>query len=143
MVPVTPKMQYAILTASTTNGGTASGFVDCKGHDFYRVQVHLTTSNAVTNNPSVLTLSHGDSTSAFTAISTGDTDFTIPDAITAATSITGPFVVFEGPVKRRYLRVAVSPLTTQLITASVDLFRSRETPDTDSEAGASEIVRLT
>ena len=72
---------------SVTNGATATGVVDTLGFDRLMVDLITSTSNAVSNNPSVLKLAEGDTTSAFTNVSgaTGDAgsaDFDIPDAVT-------------------------------------------------------------
>lgn len=126
----------AILIAgvSTTNAATASGFVDTQDYDFAFIDVCATTSNVVSNNATVLTLSEGTVTTGFTAIAafTGDdtTDgFTIADADTS-----DPQVIARMNVKldkrERYLRLQVSPLTTQIIWAHCILSRADETPDT-------------
>ena len=56
------KQVIAINQASTTNAATATGNVDTLGYDFCAIDVITTTSNAVTNNPSVLKISESDDT---------------------------------------------------------------------------------
>jgi hypothetical protein len=120
--------------ASTTNAGTASGNIDRLGYDYITIDVLMATSDNVTNKPSVLKLSESDDTvvTNFVNVSgfVGGTDFTIPNAITAATSITGPFATFNVDCKgrKRYLKVSVSPVTTQIITAIAQGFRAEQAP---------------
>lgn len=138
MIPA-PKSMIVISPASTTNGGTASGSLDTKGFDFCVLDVLATASNNTTNNFSVLTLSEGDTTSAYTAFQTGDTDFTIAAADTESSQVVAQFRVdLRG--RKRYLKVAASPVTTQTITAVAHLYRADEIPVTATKAGAAVLV---
>jgi hypothetical protein len=80
------KQVIAINAASTTNANTATGVVDRLGWDYMTLDVITTTSNDTTNNPSVLKLQQSDTTDAtnYADISgtVGDTDWTIPAAVT-------------------------------------------------------------
>lgn len=137
MIPA-PKTMLLISPASTTNAGTASGSIDTKGFDFAVIDVIASASDAVSNNFSVLTLSEGDTTSAYTAISTGDTDFTIANAETAG-HVVAQFRV-DLRARKRYLKLAASPVTTQIIAATANLFRGDELPVTATKAGAGVLV---
>lgn len=139
------KRVLAINQASTTNGGTASGNIDTLGFDYASIDILLTTSNDATNNPSVLKLSESDDTvvtnfsdiAAFTG--DGASGFTIPSAITAATSITGPFATLNVDLRgrKRYLKVSVSPVTTQTITALAQLGNAEQAINSATDANAS------
>ena len=136
-----PKTAIMISPTSTTNGATTTGTVDTKGFDYAVIDVLATTSNNVTNNFSVLTLAHGDTTSAYTAISTGDTDFTIPAADTSSAQVVAQMRV-DMRARKRYLKLSASPVTTQTITAVAHLYRADELPVTADKAGAGVLVSL-
>ena len=143
--PHTPKSVLMVNQASTTNGATAAGSVDTKGFDFARISVYLTTTNATGTVPDVLKIGEGATTSSYSDVSgyVGGTDFTLPTTWpTAATDITGPFAVFNVPLaaRERYLQVSVSPNTTQLVTATCDLLRADDAPNSAADANASVLV---
>ena len=129
-----------VYTTSVTNGATAAGFVDTSGYDYAVISVYMTTADAVSNKPATLRILEMDNTLAgnstqatFYATISGfvsGTDYTIPNAITAATSITQPFATFAVDCKnrKRYIRVEVSPVTTQIISAVADLGRAEQSP---------------
>lgn len=135
----TPKSLIAISPTSTTNGATTTGTFDTLGYDYAVIDVCSTTSNAATNNFSVLTLAEGDTTSSYSAVSTGDTDFTIP-----AADDTDPQVVAQMRVdlrgRKRHLKLSASPVTTQTIWANVHLHRADESPLSAAKAGAGIVV---
>lgn len=138
------KQVIAINQASTTNAGTASGNIDTLGFDFADIDVITTTSNAVTNNPSVLKLSESDDTvvTNFADVSgaVGDTDFTIPAAVTTGNWGVKFRVDLRG--RKRYLKVSVSPLTTPTITALANLSRGDESPNGTTEANVATLVEV-
>ena len=124
------KSDVAITPVSTTNAATASGNVDTLGFDWMTLDVFMTTSNNVTNNPSVLKLTESDDTvvTNFAAIAalTGDgagRRFTIPNAVTAGDWAVKFNVDLRG--RKRYLKLSVSPVTTQIIAAVANLGRGR------------------
>lgn len=142
------KKVLVLNQASTTNGATASGNIDTLGYDYVNLDVIMTTSNDATNNPSVLKLSESDDTvvtnfadiTEFVGDGTGG--FTIPSAITAATSIDGPYATFNVNCRgrKRYLKLSVSPVTTQSITAIAQLGRAHEEPVGTTDQSVSVIV---
>lgn len=143
MNPVS-KQVIAINQASTTNAGTASGNVDTLGYDYATIDVITTTSDDTTNNPSVLKLSESDDTvvTNFANVSgtVGDTDWTIPAAVT-----TGDWGVKFGVdlrARKRYLKVSLSPLTTQSVTAIANLFKGDEGPDSSTDANVVALVEV-
>lgn len=123
-----------IGATSTTNGATAAGYVDRLGYDYCTINVFMTTSDATSDKPATLRILESDLTttpSAATNYATitgfvSGTDYTIPSAISSATSITQPFATFNVDCRgrKRYLRVEVSPVTTQIISAHAELSRS-------------------
>jgi len=136
------KQVIAINQASTTNAGTASGNIDTLGHDYAIIDIITTTSDAVTNNPSVLKLSESDDTvvTNFANVSgfVGDTDFTIPNSVTSGDW--GVQLRVDLRARKRYLKVSVSPLTTQNITAIANLFKSEELPVNTTTANVKALV---
>ena len=127
------KCVLAINQLSTTNAATASGIIDTLGYDFAEIDVIATSSNDTTNNPSVLKIGEGDTTSAFTNVSgaVGDTDFTIPNCYTNTASDFKVKFSVDCRARKRYLQVSVSPVTTQIITAIANLHKGDEGPDRD------------
>lgn len=138
------KQVIAINQASTTNAATASGNIDTLGFDFVTIDVITTTSNAVTNNPSVLKISESDDTvvTNFADVSglVGDTDFTIPNSVTQGDWGVKFNVDCRG--RKRYLKVSVSPVTTQTITAVANLFNGDEGPTDATGTGTKALVEL-
>lgn len=142
------KKTLPIFQSSTTNAGTASGNVDTLGYDYLELDVYLPTSDAATNNPSVLKLSESDDTvvTNFANISgaVGDTDFTIPNCATAASNIDGPFTTFNVDLRarKRYIKVSVSPLTTQVVNVVARLSRGEKAPVSTTDTNSDAIVTI-
>jgi len=140
------KTVLAINQLSVTNAGTASGNIDTLGYDFVEIDVIATSSNAATNNPSVLKLSESDDTvvTNFANVSgaVGDTDFTIPDAYTSTASDFKVKFSVDCRPRKRYLKVSISPVTTQSFTAIANLHRGDESPDSATDAGVGVLVEL-
>ncbi len=138
------KQVIAINNASTTNAATASGNVDTLGYDACAIDVVMTTSNAVTNNPSVLKISESDDTvvTNFADVSgaVGDTDFTIANAVTSGDW--GMRFNIDCRPRKRYLKVSVSPVTTQVITAVASLSRGDEGPTDATGANVKNLVEV-
>lgn len=138
------KQVIAINQASTTNAATATGNIDTLGYDQLDVDIITTTSNDTTNNPSVLKLSESDDTvvTNFADISgaVGDTDFTIAAAVTSGNWGAKFRVALKG--RKRYIKVSVSPVTTQVITAIGNLSRAEQSPESASNAGVNNLVAL-
>ena len=137
-----PKSAIVISPTSTTAAATTTGSLDTYGFDYAVIDVGATTSNNTTNNFSALTLSESDDATTYTAVSTGDTDFTIPAADTSSAQIVSQFRVdLRG--RKRYLKVTASPLTTQTIWAHAQLYRGDNLPVTAAKAGAAVLVDVT
>lgn len=137
----------AIDGVSATNGATiTSGNIDRLDADAITIVLNGTTSNNATNNPATLKLQESDTTDAtnfadITAfVGDGASGFTIPASPTATT--TAPYAVLEvtGIGRKRYLRLLVSPVTTQTFTALAILGRPRELPNSATEQNAAIVV---
>jgi hypothetical protein len=130
--------------ASTTNAATATGNIDTLGWDYVTIDVITSASNAVSNNPSVLKISESDDTvvSNFANVSgtVGDTDWTIPNSVT--TGSWGVKFNLDCRARKRYLKVSVSPLTTQVITAIANLSKGDTGAINTTEANVKAFVEV-
>ena len=134
-----------ITPTSTTAAATTTGYVDTLGFSFVSIDVHLGTADAVSNNPTTLKLTEGETTyvtssSAITAL-TGDGTggFTIPNCVTAGDYVVKLEKEITGASKR-YLFVSVAPLTTQIITAFANLYGGDELPVTAAQRGVNAVA---
>lgn len=140
------KTIVAVNGVSKTNGATASGLIDTLGYDWCTIDVIATTADVVSNKPTVLSLQEADVTnsSSFANISgfVGGTDFTIPNANTAATAVTQNNYKFnvDCRARKRYLQAVYSPQTTQTVTVIANLGRGEQAPTTAAKANAMTLV---
>jgi len=136
------KQVIVIDQASTTSAATASGNIDTLGYNFVSIDIITSTSGAATNNPSVLKLSESDDTvvTNFANVSgfVGDTDFTIPDSVTSGSW--GVKMNVDCRALKRYLKVSVSPTTTQTITAIANLSKGEVAPVNTTDANVKALV---
>jgi hypothetical protein len=133
-----------LLHASYTNGATATANIDTLGFDEVLVSIKTTTSDDGTDNWSVCKLAESDDTNAsnFANVSgtVGDTDWTVPTANTSDVQIFQFHV--RTAARKRYLRLSISPTTTQIITATAFLGRAAELPNTTTEQGTVSSVNV-
>lgn len=138
------KKVVMIDTASTTAAATATGNVDTLEYagGLCEIFVKMGTADTTSNNPSVFNLLESDDTVAsnFATVSgyVGDSDFDIPTHSTAASNLSLFRVNLKG--RKRYLRLAISPLTTQIIDAIASLGPGHETPVNAAKAGVGVLV---
>jgi len=138
------KQVICIAQSSTTNAATATGNIDTLGFDFCTLDVIMATSNDTTNNPTVFKLQESDDTTvtnfaditAFVGDGTGG--WTIPAAVTSGNWGAKFNVDLRG--RKRYLRLSISPLTTQVITAIANLYRGDEAPVNTTDADVKALV---
>ena len=138
------KQVIAINNAVATNAATASGNIDTLGFDYVSIDVSTTTSNAATNNPSVLKISESDDTvvtnfadvTAFVGDGVGG--WTVPNSVT--TGVWGVKLNIDLRARKRWLKVTVSPLTTQTISAVANLSLGDTTPVDATGAGVKALV---
>jgi hypothetical protein len=133
-----------IFASSTTAAATATGTVDRLGYDYVRFAVLLPTSDSSTSDqPTVLKISECDtSNGTFTDVSglIGGTNaangFTIPLCKSAISNITAPYAVINCDCRgrNRFLKISISPATTQIITVLAELQRAEVTPATTDQA---------
>lgn len=136
------KVAVVISPVSKTNGATATGTVDCKGFDFVTLDLVAATADTASNKPSVLTLTEGDTTSAFATFSgcVSGTDYTIPSASTSAAQVYKFNLDLRG--RKRYLKLTVSPRTTQIVCALANLHKGDKAPINTTRSGAAMQVDL-
>jgi hypothetical protein len=136
------KQVIVISQASTTNAATATGTVDCSGYSFLTMDVIMATSNVVSNNPTVFKLEESDDLTTYSAITalTGDGTggWTIPNCVTSGDWGMKFNVDLRG--RKRYLKLSISPLTTQVITAIANLGHATESPDGTTQANVKALV---
>lgn len=139
-----PKVVSAVSATSITNGGTASGNIDTLGYDYACITVRASASNTTSNKPSVLKISESDDTvvTNFADVSgaVGGTDFTVPTQFTNADNLVQFNMSLKG--RKRYLKVSVSPVTTQTIDAVAHLHKGEQAPITAAKAGVGALVSL-
>lgn len=136
----------AIVPISKTNGATATGeAIDTKGYRYCTIHVFAGTADVVSNKPTVLKVQESATTdtSNFADVSglIGGTDFTVANALTSLPN-NYQFGINLGVNRKRYLRVIVSPQTTQVIAGSAVLSRAEEGPVTAAKAGVLNLVTI-
>lgn len=142
------KTFIALKQEAATNGATlTSDNIDTLGFGEVLIEVHSTTSNNATNNCSVLKVQECDTTVASSfaditaAVGDGASGFTIANAATATSNTSiAKFHGRCGGSRKRYLRVLISPLTTQTFSVIAQLGRAEQTPDTITERGTDVFV---
>lgn len=144
-----PKIVTAITPVSVTNAGTATGnAIDTLGFRHCSIAIVATTSNDVTNNPSVLKVQHSTTTDASNfadiAALVGDSTagFTIANSKTAGENNYLFNISGLGVNYRRYLRVLASPVTTQLFAGVAYLSRGEEAPINTTKANVLNLVEV-
>lgn len=143
MKPAT-KAVLALAPASTTNGATQTATIDILGYDFLSLDVGATTADVVSNKFSVCKLSHSDTTDAtnfsdITAFVAGGTGgFTLANANTSAAYLV-KFNV-DATALKRYVKVTVSPRTTQTIFATANLSRAEQVPTDATGANVNTLI---
>jgi hypothetical protein len=139
-----PKAVIALTPTSLTNGATSTGQIDTLGFEHVTIDVIATTANVVSNKFSVLKVSESDTTDATNYsditkfVGGGAGGFTIPNADTS-----NPYISkfnIQCANRKRYLKVTVSPQTTQTIGVIANLQQAEQAPTTAALAGANALV---
>jgi hypothetical protein len=127
------KSVYGLLGTGVTNGATVTARIDRLGFDHLSLDLVMGTADVVSNSPSVLKFTEGDTTvltnaSAVTELTGGTAtgNFTIPAADTANPNAYRFNIDLRG--RKRYLFLSVSPRTTQQTIFAGRLRRAKETP---------------
>jgi hypothetical protein len=140
------KSVVMLRAAGVTNAGTASANIDCIGYDTLDLDIASTTSNNTTNNPSVLKLSHSDTTDAtnFSDITEfvgdGTGGFTVPAWHTQTADEKTVKMVVDLRHRKRYLKLTISPVTTQDFLALARLTRGEFVPVNATDANVHALV---
>ena len=127
-----------LAPASFTAGATATLIVDRQGFNEASFCI-IQAAGGATTKPTVLTVAQGDTTSAFTTISgynggTATTNsFITPNAPTDTTACPPILLHVDCLGKARYLRLQITPGTTQVIGAVCELRRAATAPDSANE----------
>lgn len=140
------KADVFLNTTSATNGETVTANLDTLGFDFVSIDLISTTSNNATNNPSVLKLSEADTTDAtnfsdITAfVGDGAGGFTVPSWFTQTAD--RQVVKFNVDLRhrKRYLKLTITPITTQSFTALANLHRGELSPVSAADVNALAVV---
>jgi hypothetical protein len=129
--------------ASVTAGATNNVIIDTIGYDWATIDIVATTADVVSNKPTVLKLQESDDTNStnFADITAFATP-TVPSANTAATAVLQNNYKFnvDTRARKRYLRTAYSPQTTQTVTVVANLGRGEASPVTAAKANAMTLV---
>ena len=133
MVPQTPKVSVMISPQTVTSTGTLSGYVDTRGFDYAEILLVASTTDAPTNNPTLLYIREHDTTTSATSMTAitafagdGASGFTVASWSSTVDNSTLFCIDLKG--RKRYLGIAISPLTTHTLTAVANLYRGDEMP---------------
>jgi hypothetical protein len=139
------KSVVKIVGTGITNGATGTANIDRMGFDYVTVDLILGTADVVSNKPSTLKISESDDTvvTNFANVSglVGGTDFTIPSANTSNENIYRFNIDCKS--RKRYLKVSVTPLTTQAVVVAARLGRPEEAADLNTtKAGVATMASI-
>lgn len=136
------KQSILILDGAVTNGETATGVVDTIDFDWMTMDIILSTADSVSNNPSTLKLTEGDtnviSSAATFGSFVGDTGFTIPPCVTSGDWGVKFNVDLRG--RKRYIFLTITPLTTQVVVGVANLTKGVKNPDNTTVANVKALV---
>lgn len=142
------KPVIVIDDVSTTNAATATGLVDTLGYKALELTVKQATSNSTSNKLTVVKLEESDtSNGTFVAIPslTGGTQtstsvgFVIPAAHATLQQKYNFMIDLRG--RKRWLKLSLSPVTTQILGASGYLRRGEQIPAAVATGDLALIVR--
>ncbi len=129
------KKASVILPQTQAFAATASGQVDTLGFDYAEFTIHMDSAAVVSNIPTEITVSDGDTSTAYTAISAlaSSSDLTIPTAVSATVGNIFCIGVNLLP-RRRWLRLEFScGVANTLMAADCQLSRGKDAPSTATE----------
>lgn len=143
---IQPASKQVIVFAptSTTNGATTSGNIDTLGFDFVSVDIVAPTADVVSNKFQTCKLSHSETTDATNFsdltkfVAGGVGGFTLANANTS-----NPYGVklnVDCRTLKRYLKLSVSPRTTQVLCAVANLHKGDSIPIDAAGAGVNTLV---
>jgi hypothetical protein len=140
------KFAYVFYPVSKTDGGTASGQVDTIGYDQCQLVFIIATGSSTGDAPEVCKVSEGDTSTAWTAIPafTGGTatstsvGFVIPNSHATVEQLYAMNIDLKG--RKRWIKVELTPETTQINGCIAILSRPDIMPDSTTEAGVALLV---
>jgi len=138
------KLIIVLAPTSTTAAATSSGNVDTLGYDYASIDIIAPTADVVSNKFSVCKLSHSDTTDStnfsdvakFVAGGTGG--FTLANANTSAAY--GVKLNVDCRSLKRYIKVSVSPRTTQVLTIVANLSKGEQVPVSATSVNVNTLV---
>lgn len=141
-----PSLKQVIVFAptSTTNGATTTGAIDCLGYDHLSVDIVAPTADVVSNKFQTCKLSHSDTTDATNYsdltkfVAGGVGGFTLANANTSNAYGVKMNVDLKGV--KRYVKLSVSPRTTQVLTAVANLQMGEQSPIDATGANVNTLV---
>jgi hypothetical protein len=133
---ISHQMDKVVAAVPGTVGSSAVTLtVDCSGYDHCSFTA-VRAGNAATVFASVLKVEQSDDNSTYSAVTglTGGTDFTI----SAVTDTNNPAIYkidVDTKVKKRYLKLTVTPSVSVNVAAVARLSKAEQSPVSASEAG--------
>ena len=134
----------SLAPASVASNATATLIVDTRGFEEAQFIV-LPQTAAATTQILALAIAEGDTTSSFSNVTgyVGGTNaangFAFPAEVSTAATAVQPYVINVDCLgKKRYLRLSYTPGTTTVVGAICNLHRPATSPDSVSEAVASQ-----
>ena len=133
------KEAIVIQITSATNAATTTGYVDTKGFDYCRISLEIATSDATTKLTTLSLMesedtSYSNATNIAAFVGGGTGGFTIPVSNTSIETVK----IFNVDTRTlaRYIFLAVSGTTTQLLGSHALLSRAATMPTTAGTMGA-------
>jgi len=118
---------YPILITALTNAATGTfGTFDCSGHQYARIDLTLSATNAVSNVPTTAKIQECDTTvsTSFADVSGGSMTSAFTNGLTTTTLTDVLTWCVDLRPRKRYLRVLCAVLTSQTVAGIVTLSRS-------------------
>lgn len=138
-----PKSAIVLQAKSYTAAGTAlSAALDTAGFDYATIDIALGTADTTGHQPTVLKLSESDDTTTtvtdIVAFTGGTATSATVGYVIPAADTSNPQVVkmnIDLKKRKRYLRLALTAATVQLIHAQMNLHKAEQVPVNASDAG--------
>lgn len=140
-----PKQSIFFHKTAVATNADSTARVDTLGFDYLTLGLIIDSAAAVSSNPSTMDIQESDDTvvTNFATITggTGDTDFTIPNAVTENQQLFFFGVDLRG--RKRYIRInGRAAGAAQLWSGVASLYRGDETPISAAEMGNALRVNL-
>jgi len=146
MIHAQNEYKYHAIPPQAVGTDAVTGVIDTRGYDYATVDVQLAAA-ATSVSVSALAISEGDTTSAYTAITslTGGTDsgnFTLPTA--DGTDSTGQVLRFEIDCRKRkrYLKVSLTNSASRVSAATATGHRIKDVPVGATQRGLETLVQV-